>query len=304
MLRTVVTILAKVLTKHLYTLAITGSVALFAAAHQIGWSPEGLVIGWGVLVLAGAVVLERVIPFEPNWRQPCADTGVDTTSALLLVGVIDPLVKIGIPVLAVWLLRLAGSDSSSKWFLGSLPIPLQVVAALLWIEFAKYWSHRLHHTSRSLWWLHALHHSSTRLYWLNNFRFHPLNHAINAGVSLLPLWVVGTPSTVMLAATAVTLPIMVLQHANVDLRSGWLNWVFSTNELHRWHHSRLSAEANANFGSAFVLWDQVFGTYKPVPTHRTLVSVGLFGNGAGYPATRPYLAQIASMFSPNCCKAA
>ena len=87
---TVATILTKLFTKHLYTLAIGGSVLVFAAAHQFGWSPEGLVIGWGVLVLAGAVMLERVIPFERSWREPRGDTGVDTTSALLLVGVIAP----------------------------------------------------------------------------------------------------------------------------------------------------------------------------------------------------------------------
>lgn len=294
--------LRNLLAKHLYALAIGGSVLLFAAARHHGWPAEGLVIGWGVLVLALSVALERLMPFERAWREPDGDAAVDTASALVLVGVIDPLLKAGIPVFALWALKAAGANANSNWVLDGLPFAAQVLLALLWIEFAKYGSHRLHHELRSLWWLHALHHSSRRLYWLNNFRLHPLNHAINMAVSLLPLWLVGTPLVVMLAATAVTLPVLVLQHANIDLRSGWLNWVFSTNELHRWHHSRLPAEANSNFGSALVIWDQVFGTYKPVPARRTLVTVGLFGNGAGYPAMRPYLAQIASMFSPNCCK--
>lgn len=291
------------LAKHLYSLAIGGSVLLFAASRQQGWPTEGLVIGWGVLVLATAVALERLVPFERGWRKPDGDAAVDTASALILVGVIDPLVKASLPILALGALEAAGADMTTSWFLGALPFAVQVLAALLWIEFAKYWSHRLHHVSRSLWWLHALHHSSQRLYWLNNFRFHPLNHAINMAASLLPLWLIGTPVAVMLATTAVTLPVIVLQHTNIDLRSGWLNWVFSTNELHRWHHSRVPAEANSNFGSALVIWDHVFGTYKPAPARRTVVSVGLFGNGAGYPAKRPYLTQLVSMFSPNCCKA-
>ncbi|MDZ4289605.1 MAG: alpha-E domain-containing protein [Prosthecobacter sp.] len=38
------------------------------------------------------------------------------------------------------------------------------------IEFGKYWAHRLHHRLAPLWWLHAMHHGSERLYALNNLR--------------------------------------------------------------------------------------------------------------------------------------
>ncbi len=76
---------------------------------------------------------------------------------------------------------------------------MQVLAAMLWMEGAKYASHRWHHRSRALWWLHALHHSSRRLYSLNNFRFHPLNHAINQLVSIGPLLMLGVPADVLLA---------------------------------------------------------------------------------------------------------
>ena len=50
------------------------------------------------------------------------------------------------------------------------------------------------------------------------------------------------------------------QHCNVHLRLGPLNWVFSMAELHRWHHSPDSAEANHNYGGNLILWDIVFGT--------------------------------------------
>lgn len=296
--------LARLLSRHLYTAAVSGSVLLFAAAHLQGWSAEGLVIAWAVLVTAAAVPLERVMPFERDWVQPDGDVAVDTTSALVLIGVIDPLIKAGIPILALCMLRSTAAEARPDWFLGDLPFAGQVLAALLWVEFSMYWSHRLHHTARALWWLHALHHSSRRLYWLNAYRFHPLNHALNLTASLLPLWLLGAPIAVMLGTTAVTLPVIVLQHANIDLRSGWLNRILSTNELHRWHHSRLPHEANANFGHALVIWDQVFGTYKPVPAQRGAVAIGLFDDAAGYPGTRSYLAQLASIASRSCCKAA
>ncbi len=50
------------------------------------------------------------------------------------------------------------------------------------------------------------------------------------------------------------------QHANIHVRLGPLNWIFSMAELHRWHHSRVLEEANANYGNNILFWDIVFGT--------------------------------------------
>ena len=56
-----------------------------------------------------------------------------------------------------------------------------------------------------------------------------------------------------------------IQHCNIKLRYGWLNYVFNTNELHRWHHSKRIDEANHNYGAVLIVWDVVFGTryYRP-----------------------------------------
>jgi sterol desaturase/sphingolipid hydroxylase (fatty acid hydroxylase superfamily) len=52
-----------------------------------------------------------------------------------------------------------------------------------------------------------------------------------------------------------------VQHCNVDVDSGPLNWVFSTPDLHRWHHSTVYAEGDTNYGAITSVWDQVFGTH-------------------------------------------
>ena len=287
----------ELIARHLYLFAVGGGVAAFMAGRALALPLEPMVLGWSVFVLAIGVLLERLMPFERRWQRAQGDVATDAASAVVLVGVVDPLLKAALPVLAVWALGASGSGAPAL----SLPFAAQALLALLWIEFAKYWSHRWHHGVRALWWLHALHHGSRRLYWLNNFRFHPLNHAINTGASLLPLWLLGFPADAMLAAVAIAQPVILLQHVNVDLRSGWLNRVFSTNELHRWHHSSVPGEANANFGSALVLWDQLFGTYRPASG--APASIGLFGNGGGYPAAKPYWHQLGSMLHLSCCRA-
>ena len=78
------------------------------------------------------------------------------------------------------------------------------------------------------------------------------------------------------------------QHANVDIRLGPLNYVFSAAPVHRWHHSRVRAEADHNYGDTFIFWDLVFGTYYR-PREREVAALGIAGLEA-FP--REYLAQL------------
>ena len=94
---------------------------------------------------------------------------------------------------------------------------------------------------------------------------------------------IGVPGPVILGYFAVTLPVLVTQHANLPLRNGWLNLVFSTNEVHRWHHSARAGEGDSNFGRALVIWDQAFGTYRYQPAGNDPGRVGLYA-GSSAPA--------------------
>jgi len=288
------------ISRHLLWLSIGASLVAFLIARANGGPLETVVTLSSIVVLALAAVLERWMPYRPAWNQASGDTRTDLGSAAVLIGAVDPLLKVALPVALITLWPAAAQLEPAAHPAHDLPFALQVVSALLWIELAKYGTHRWHHANRGLWWLHALHHSSRRLYTLNNFRFHPLNHAINQVFAIGPLLLAGVPADVLLACLAITQPVLMLQHANIELRSGWLNRVFSSNEAHRWHHSASVAEANCNFGSALLLWDHVFGTWRAAGSGPA--AIGLFGDGGHYPATRGYLTQLGSMFGPACCR--
>ncbi|MFO1253366.1 MAG: sterol desaturase family protein [Inhella sp.] len=272
-------------THPLYPVAAFGGLAAWSLAYALAWSLETMVLGWTLAMLAWGVWLERRQPLETDWlRARPGEACTDRCSALVLLGAVDPLLKAALPlaVLALW----PSGDALQA------PLVLQALLALLWMELAKYASHRLHHEWGPLWRLHALHHSSERLYWLNNFRFHPLNYALNQTLALLPLLMLGVAPEALSLALAFSQPVLVLQHLNADVRSGFWNRVFSTHEAHRWHHSARPEEANANYGAALLIWDQLFGTYRwPVPGERP-ARIGLFGNGGGYPARASYLKQL------------
>ena len=53
-------------------------------------------------------------------------------------------------------------------------------------------------------------------------------------------------------------------HANLDVRTGRLQWVINGPEAHRWHHARDLEARDRNFATKFAFWDRLFGTaYLP-----------------------------------------
>ncbi|MBY0240909.1 MAG: sterol desaturase family protein, partial [Burkholderiaceae bacterium] len=289
-----------IVTHLFFPAALLASLVTFAVVHSVGGSLELAVVLPSAATLLLAMGLERRMPFEPAWNQARGDAGTDWCSMAALLAVVDPLLKWGGPLLVTAL--YARFELSGGLFPTELPFAWQVVLAALIAEFGFYWAHRLHHSRPALWWLHALHHGSERLYSVNNFRLHPLNYAVNYGFGMLPLLALGTPAEVLYGYLALSLPVLMLQHANLPLRSGWLNYVFSTNEVHRWHHSAVSGEGDSNFGRALVLWDQVLGTYRYQPDGANRPrAIGLY-QGDTYPARASYWRQLRSMLSPACCQ--
>jgi sterol desaturase/sphingolipid hydroxylase (fatty acid hydroxylase superfamily) len=158
----------------------------------------------------------------------------------------------------------------------------------------QYGLHRLHHEWRPLWRLHAVHHSAQRLYFLNTLRTHPLEALLNTVAVMTPLILLGVGAQVLALYAVFASTFRLLQHSNVDVRLGPLNWIFSMSEVHRWHHSRRVDEANANYGAVILLWDIVFRTRR-VPTDRVAgLDVGL-ADMPEFPTS--YLRQLASPFS-------
>lgn len=293
----------KMAERYFLAASLALSVGSFAVARSMDWNLEVAIVIPSILILLAAAVMERRQPYRRDWAIPRADLRTDTVSAALLFGVVDPLMKWALPVLLLALFGQNTGNAGAAFWPEDWPLALQVLLAALIAEFAAYWSHRLHHRIPALWWLHALHHGSERLYWLNNFRIHPLNYAINHVLGFAPLLLAGTPQSVILAYLALTYPVLMLQHANLPLRSGWLNYVFSTNEVHRWHHADKAGEGNRNFGRALVIWDMVFNTYRYSAKGNDPAAVGLY-QPTKYPARSSFIQQVYSMFLPGCCRSA
>lgn len=229
----------------------------------------------------GVSVLERVMPYRRPWLQSHQDVSADVAHLLINAGI----PSLWTPV-QVFLLTAASVFLAERFGQGLWPEPwhwsAELALMLLIAEFGRYWVHLAAHRIGWLWRLHAVHHSPKRLYWLNANRFHPLEKLIFQIPEVAPFILLGTPAEIIAMYFCFNAIHGLLQHSNIALKGGILNWVFSLTELHRWHHSRLVHESDHNFGNNLIVWDLLFGTYYN-PAGREVETIGLLN--PDYPQT-------------------
>ncbi len=213
------------------------------------------------VIICAAVVLpmlERLSPYRLDWRP---DRREWFTDALYTV-----VIQIAMPPLLALLVVLGLSELTQPYLYSALwphhwPLLAQGLLMVLLVDLMRYWVHRFAHTNPILWRLHAVHHSPDKLYWLNTARFHPLEKVLQFCFDSIPFILLGVNEYVLAFYFVCYAVNGFYQHSNVHLRLGLLNYIFSTAELHRWHHSKLLAEANHNYSNTTIVWDIVFGTY-------------------------------------------
>ena len=215
------------------------------------WPLSPLVVAAGIMCVA---VLERVQPYQQEWNEDHDDTRVDILHAafsLTLIITVVEIVSIArsfLPLGTLW-----PSEVSLVW---------QLLLAGLIIDFGLWFMHWLSHKNDVLWRLHALHHSSERLYWLNGERRHPISAIVLSSPGLMVVILLGAPANVIGAWFAIVGVHLAFQHANLDYTVGGFRKLLGVAEVHRWHHKREYEDAQVNFGEFWMLWDQLFGTYR------------------------------------------
>jgi sterol desaturase/sphingolipid hydroxylase (fatty acid hydroxylase superfamily) len=243
-----------------FPLVLGGCLWLGTLAMEAGTDPSlaaGLSTGLGALLVLG---LERLFPHHRSWLRSHNDVRTDlayVVTIVLTTGLTAPLFVYAAVSLAGWLGPMVGLG----FWPAAWPWIAQLPLALVVAELPKYWHHRLEHETDLLWRYHSPHHSVPRLYFLNAARFHPIDIAIDNGLGLMTLVVLGCPVEVIALFTLLAGVHGYFQHANLKIRIGPLNYFFSMAELHRWHHSRDLSEANHNYGQNVIVWDLVFGSF-------------------------------------------
>ena len=264
-------------------LAATLALALVLLPHLGVVTTLLIAQAFGGLAVA---VGEHLLPFRRDWNRSHGDIGTDILHAVVSgIGA----TQIARPLATMVGVMIAGALSRQLglaiWPTG-WPLLLQLALALVIAELPQYWLHRWQHERDWLWRFHAVHHSAPRLYWLNAARFHPVDLGLLYLVGYVPLVALGCPEETIMLFALFDAVFGMLQHSNIGVRLGPLNYVFSMAEPHRWHHSRVLGEANSNYGSNLIVWDLVFGSFFLPAERQPPAAIGIADMPA-FPQTWP-----------------
>ena len=274
----------------IYPLVMGGAFSFFALLRLSGVplsSSTYLTIVVGALTVAA---LERALPYRTAWRPGPDEFRTDLGFIAVVQLAFPPIMGFVFTNALVAPVRGLGLPTTVIWP-HAWPVWVQVALMVLMVDLMRYWLHRALHQYDLLWRLHAVHHSVGRLYWLNTSRFHPIEKALQMMLDSLPFLLMGVRAEVLSLYYVTYSTNGFLQHSNINLRYGVLNYVVGSAETHRWHHSREPREANNNYGSTLVLWDLAFGTWF-LPKTRDVGALGL--HETGYP--RSFLGLLRAPF--------
>ncbi|MDP1824026.1 MAG: sterol desaturase family protein [Archangium sp.] len=136
------------------------------------------------------------------------------------------------------------------------------VAALVGVEFAYYWWHRLSHEVNILWAAHVVHHHSED-YNLAVALRQSISTWITSLPFYLPLALLGVPLLPFAAILGLTTLYQFWIHTELVPKLGFLEKIINTPALHRVHHAINPRYLDKNHAATFSLFDRLFGTWEP-----------------------------------------
>lgn len=251
-------------------------IGVLAADHR-GWIP--LVV---VVVVSMTFLAERLAPYSPRWSRRGPEFGTDILHAV----VNESLTALGI--LAVPL--IASVASLGDLWPSEAPLPARIMISVIVLDagvtITHWWSHRW----ATLWRFHAVHHGARQLYGLNGLMKHPVHLLVETFAGMAALVLLGIDSVTASALAGFVAVQLVLQHANVDYKTGPLGHWMAWNAGHRLHHVDDEVAGNVNFGLFTLVWDRLLGSYRRPDESDPVPSVGLARHP---PMPSGYLEQLA-----------
>jgi sterol desaturase/sphingolipid hydroxylase (fatty acid hydroxylase superfamily) len=224
------------------------------------WVPN-----WDALPIIGTlIILERLYAYKyaNSQRSLLARDIASTFVNLFVTGAATGFVVLPILVFFTQLYFGRKVVFASSGQLG--PLWVQIAAIVLVVSFFRYWMHRLQHSNEFLWKLHSYHHRVTDIQASNILVSNPIDFMLRNVLIILVLGIIGFKPLALLIAVPAVQIYGFFSHCGGDVKGGWLNYLFVTPEVHRWHHTVEVPEGygySVNYGVEFSFWDVLFGTY-------------------------------------------
>ncbi|NBC67075.1 MAG: hypothetical protein GVY07_15640 [Bacteroidetes bacterium] len=244
-------------------LLIVAGMAGYFAIH-LQWNYEmtalGIFLGTAFFIL----LLERWIPLKNKWGIRKKELKPDLWHTFISTAMFDAIGKTAALSLILYLQK-TGIAFSSPFENTSLLV--NFITANIIGEFLPYVYHRVSHQGKEdsvislfLWKIHAIHHLPGKLNWFKTNWIHPINMFLNTFLKVAPLLILGFSQEIIFLVGITHVVVAYISHANIDTKTGWLDYIIVTPQVHHFHHSKKMEEAK-NYGNILPIWDLLFGTY-------------------------------------------
>ncbi len=178
------------------------------------------------------------------------------------------LLAIILPFLAVGAAQDATAQGWGLFNMLSWPSWLEIVLAILILDFIIWAQHLITHKVPILWRLHRVHHADVDMDVTTAIRFHPVEIALSMVLKMGAVYLLGPAVLAVVLFEIILNGTAMFNHSNLKLPLGFdriLRLIIVTPDMHRVHHSVDRDQHDSNYGFALSVWDRIFGTYIAQP---------------------------------------
>ena len=180
------------------------------------------------------------------------------TLAAFSIGVVNLIITAAIKIatfgIIIFFYNLAPYKIEPSWW--------GFILCLIWIDFWRYWAHRIAHTSRFWWATHVTHHNSEKYNFSVSFRLGWTQHI--KIIFFIPVALVGfDPVTFFICHQIEVLYQFWIHTEYIRKLPRPIEYIFVTPSHHRVHHGRNKQYLDKNYGSTFIIWDRIFNSFEP-----------------------------------------
>lgn len=153
---------------------------------------------------------------------------------------------------------------AAYYYLAPVVLPVTwwtFILCLVFYDFCRYWAHRIAHEQRFWWASHITHHSSDhynltvsfRLCWVDQVKL----------IFFVPVVLIGFNPLMFFTIHQIGVLYQFWQHTDlIPPMPKWFEAIMVTPTNHKVHHGKNEQYIDVNYGSMFIFWDKLFGTYK------------------------------------------
>jgi sterol desaturase/sphingolipid hydroxylase (fatty acid hydroxylase superfamily) len=248
---------------------------LFLDASQLSKLTWNFV--WSTLIIAiGAIVIDLILLGWKNSsiyrliKNPSRSAKNDWWSFILSL---TKIYELGVLILSAGIFYFIASLFVNYFNLnlgGFIKNDL-VLFCLLFVvtDFKNYISHRFMHLN-PFWELHAYHHSAEEFNLITTTRGHFTESGLKYGITGFFLAILGNGVDNIAELSYILFAVVIFRewyeyilHSNIDYKLGWIGkYILIHPPAHKLHHSIDPIDYNKNYGTFFIWWDKLFGTYK------------------------------------------